>query len=230
MKAHEIMTRDLITVKPDTPVREIAALMAEKHISGVPVVADDGQVIGVVSQGDLLHREEIGTERRPKSWLRVFADPDQMAREYVRTHGLRAHDIMSRHVVSVSADADLQHVADTMDKHRFKRVPVVDKGKLVGLITRGDIVRTLNKMQASAKAMSLDNTALEKALLQKMRNQPWLDGTYINLTVKDGAIELWGFIKSEDQRNALKVLIEETAGSRKVDDHLKVGHAYTTLY
>ncbi len=101
MNAQDIMTRDVTTVRPDTSVRDIAALMVEKHISGVPVLSDDGKVVGMVSQSDLLHRAEVGTERKHKWWFRIFADSNELAREYAKAHGLKAHDVMSRYVISV---------------------------------------------------------------------------------------------------------------------------------
>jgi CBS domain-containing protein len=136
MKAREIMTWQVITVRPDTSVRDIAALMVEKHISGVPVVTDSGKLIGIVSQSDLLHRQEVGTERKHKWWFRIFGDASAAAREYVKAHGLTAHDIMSRYVVSVRDDAELREVADILDKSRIRRVPVVEGDRLVGIISR----------------------------------------------------------------------------------------------
>jgi CBS domain-containing protein len=118
MKAQEIMTRDVITVRPDTLVRDIAAPMVEKHISGVPVVTDNGKLIGMVSESDLLHRAEVGTERKHKWWIRTFADSGALAREYAKAHGLKPRDIMSRYVVSVRDDAELRDVADILDKRR----------------------------------------------------------------------------------------------------------------
>ena len=132
MKARDIMTRDVIAVRPDTSVRDIATLMVEKHISGVPVLTDNGKLIGMVSQSDLLHRAEVGTERKHKWWFRIFADSRALAREYAKTHGLKAHDIMSRYVVSVRDDAELRDVADILDKRRIKRVPVIQEDRVVG--------------------------------------------------------------------------------------------------
>ena len=109
MKARDIMTRDVVTVSPDTPVREIAALMAERHISGVPVLAHDGTIIGMISETDLLHRAELGTEpEERKRWL----DFNALAREYAKAYGLRAQVVMSRCVVAVRGDAGLRDVAD----------------------------------------------------------------------------------------------------------------------
>jgi CBS domain-containing protein len=162
MKAHDIMTRDVTTVSPDTSVRDIAALMMEKHISGVPVLTNNGKIIGMVSQSDLLHRAELGTERKHKWWFRTFADSNALAREYAKAHGLKAHDIMSRYVVAVRDDAELRDVADILDSHRIKRVPVVQEGRLVGIITRGDLVRALSQVQISKAAKKIDNAALHK--------------------------------------------------------------------
>ncbi len=230
MKASEIMTREVATVAPTTPVREIAVIMAQKRVSGLPVVSAEGQILGIVSESDLLHRAELGTDQLPRSWLRVFADSDQLAREYTRTHGLKAHDVMSRHVVSVKDDAELQRVADVLDKHKIKRVPVVRDGKLVGIITRGDLVRALSTLHTQAAAKQLDDGALQSTLLEKIRKQPWLDASYVNVMVKDGAVELWGIVESEDKRRALRILVEEEPGVKNVADRLGIGRPYTTLY
>lgn len=221
MKAQDIMTRDVATVSPDTPVRDIAALMMEKHISGAPVLTD-GRIVGMISESDLLHRAEVGTERKHKWWFRIFADSDALAREYAKAHGLRAHDIMSRYVVSVRDDAELRDVADILDSRRIKRVPVVREGRLVGIITRGDLVRALSQVQISKADRKIDNAALHKALHDRIRTQSWLNDTYINLTVNDGVVELWGLVVSTDQHRALLALVEETDGVRRVEDKLSI--------
>jgi CBS domain-containing protein len=222
MKAQDIMTRDVTTVSPDTSVRDIAALMMEKHISGVPVLTNNGKIIGMVSQSDLLHRAELGTERKHKWWFRTFADSNALAREYAKAHGLKAQDIMSRYVVAVRDDAELRDVADILDSHRIKRVPVVQEGRLVGIITRGDLVRALSQVQISKAAKKIDNAALHKTLHDRIRTQPWMNDSYINLTVNDGVVELWGYVVSTDQHNALRALVEETDGVSRVEDKLSV--------
>jgi CBS domain-containing protein len=222
MRALDIMTRDVTTVSPDTSVRDIAALMVEKHISGVPVLSDNGKIIGIVSQSDLLHRAEVGTERKHKWWFRIFADSDALAREYAKAHGLKAHDIMSRYVVSVRNDAELRDVADILDSRRIKRVPVVQEGRLVGIITRGDLVRALSQVQISKAAKKIDNAALHKTLHDRIRTHSWINDSYINLTVNDGVVELWGFVVTPDQRRALLALVAETDGVSRVEDKLSV--------
>jgi CBS domain-containing protein len=225
MEARDIMTRDVVTVNPDTSVHDIAGLMVEKHISGLPVLSRDGQIIGMVSQSDLLHRTEIGTERERerKWWFGVFADANALAREYAKAHGLRAQDVMSRYVVSVRGDAELRDVADILDNHSIKRVPVVQDGRLVGIISRGDLVRALSQVPTSKATKKVDNAALHKMLHDRIRTQPWIRESSINIIVNDGVVELWGIVETVDQRSALRVLVEEADGVTSVDDKISVG-------
>jgi CBS domain-containing protein len=223
MKAQDIMTREVATVRPETSVRDIAALMVEKRISGVPVLSGDGWVVGIVSQSDLLHRAEIGTERKLKWWFRIFADSSELASAYAKAHGLKARDVMSRYVVSVRDDAELRDVADILDARRIKRVPVMQEGRLVGIISRGDLVRALSHAQISKAVKRIDNAALHRTLHDRIRSQPWINDSYISVTVNDGVVELWGHVDTTDQRSALRALVEETEGVSSVEDKLSVG-------
>lgn len=225
MKAQDIMTKAVVSVRQQTSIREIVSQMVEKHISGVPVVADDGKVVGIVSQSDLLHRAEVGTERKHKWWFRLLADSKEMARDYAKAHGLRAGDVMTRFVISVHPDTELSAVADILDKHSIKRVPVIDGDRLVGIVTRGDLVRALSQAQVGKSDKKIDNATLNTLLQERIRSQPWigLDQSFINLTIKDGVVELWGYVESQDQHNALRILLEETEGVSRVDDKIIVG-------
>lgn len=223
MKARDIMMQKVITVRPDTSVRDIAALMVENHISGLPVLTAEGEVVGILSESDLLHRAETGTERRHKWWFRVFGDSASLARDYAKAHGLKAHDVMSRYVISVRDDAELRDVADILDNYRIKRVTVMKDGRLAGIITRGDLVRALSQAQLSTTAKTMDNAGLHKLLHSRMRNQSWVNESYINVSVNDGVVDLWGFVDTLDQKNALRALVGETEGVTRVEDKLTVG-------
>jgi len=223
MKAHEIMTTAVVTAKPETPVQEIAALMTAKRISGVPVLGTQGHLLGMVSQSDLLQRKEIGTVPRHKWWLRVFSDPDRLAREYSKTHGMRAQDVMTRHVITVQADANLNEVAAILDRSKIKRVPVLRDGKMVGLIARSDLVKVLSQTASAEATGNVHDGDLQRVLNDKMKSQPWLDASFLNVIVENGTVQLWGLVSSDDQREALRTLVEETAGVKKVDDRLSVG-------
>jgi CBS-domain-containing membrane protein len=197
--------------------------MSDRHVSGVPVVDDSGRILGVVSQSDLLRRAELGTERKRRPWLEIFSSPDNLAREYAKSHGKTAAEVMTRHVVSVRDDTEVREVADVLEKHKIKRVPVVRDGKLVGIITRSDIVRTLARLPAGKQHAPLEDGIIQKAILGKMKAQPWLDASHINLIVRDGEVELWGAVDSKPQREALEVLVREVPGVKSVKDNLAIG-------
>jgi CBS domain-containing protein len=220
MQAQDVMTRDVVTVGPDATVGEIAAILVRHRISAVPVVSGDQQLIGIVTQTDLAHRSEMGTEKRRKWWLEIFADPDVKAREYVKSHGARARDIMSRPVMCVQEGDSLAEVADALDRHRIRQVPVVSKGRIAGMISRADIVRKLAETRTAQVGAQPDNGALQKAIWDEIKAQPWLGSVFVNLAVKDGVVELWGAVDSNEQRQALRVLVEGIPGVRKVEDHV----------
>jgi CBS domain-containing protein len=220
MIAQEAMTRDVITAAPEATVGQIAGLLVRHRISAVPIVSEDNRVVGIVSQTDLGHRSETGMEKKRKWWLEIFADTDTKAREFIKSHGLKAHDIMSRVVISVSKHADLSEVADILDTHRIRQVPVMEDGKLVGMISRADLVRKLAEVRITAPATRPDNGALQKAIWGEIKAQPWLKSAYVNLAVKDGVVELWGAVDSNEQRRALRILVEGVSGVQKVEDNV----------
>jgi CBS-domain-containing membrane protein len=220
MKAHEAMTKDVITVRPSTTVREIAALLVRHRISAVPVVSDDGRAIGIVSQTDLGHRSETETEKRRKWWLELFADANTKARDYIKSHGTTAQDVMTRFIVSVSKDANLSEVAEILDTNRIRQVPVMQDGKLVGMISRADLVRKLAEATITASAARPENGVLQKAIWERIKHQRWLDTALVNITVKDGVVELWGAVGSDEQRRALRILVEGVSGVQRVEDNV----------
>ncbi len=222
MQAQDIMTKELITVAPDTPISEIAKLLVQHRIGAVPVLAADGRLLGLVSQTDLGHRSETGTGKRRKWWLDMFADPDAQAREYVKTHGLKAEDVMTSVIFSVPYDASLAEVADALDVHRVRQLPVMRDGKLVGIISRADLVRALAEMAVASTAPRSGNGQLQKLIWEQIRQQPWLQSVYLNLSVKEGVVELYGAVQSQDQRRALLLLVNRVPGVRRVEDALTV--------
>ena len=220
MKASEVMARDVVTVSPQTTVKEIAQLMAERRISGVPVVDASGKLAGIISESDLLHRAETGTERRRKWWLGAFVDSDQLAREYAASHARKASDIMSTRVTTVDANMDLGEVADLLDRRKLKRVPVVEGGKLVGIITRGDLVRALVARQGQASVAPGDDVTVVRSIKERMQRESWLDSSLITVKVAAGVAELTGLAASNDQRRALRLLVEDTPGVTRVEDKM----------
>jgi CBS-domain-containing membrane protein len=216
MNVQDAMTKDVVKAKPETTIGEIATLLVTHRISAVPVVAEDDRIIGIVSQTDLGHRSETGTEKKRKWWLAIFDDPEMQAREYVKSHGLHAGDVMTRHVITVTPTTSLAEVAEVLDTQRIRQVPVVDGGKLVGMISRADLVRKLAEASLPATAARPQNGQLQKAIWAAVKSQPWLDAAYINVSVKDGNVELYGAVSSDAQRQALRVLVENVAGVKSI--------------
>jgi len=224
MRAFEFMTKDVVSVPPDMSVLEIAQLMTHKRISGLPVVAPDGDVLGIVSEGDLLRRAEFGTEETPARWPAMLAQSHELARSFSKIHGHKAHDVMARPVVSVQHDAEINAVADTLARHGIKRVPVMKDGKLAGIVSRSDIVRALCQVKApGGNDVHLGNGLIHKAITDAMHGKPWLDTSYLNVSVNNGVVHLSGYVQSKDHSEAVRVLIEEIPGVSNVEQNVEVG-------
>jgi CBS domain-containing protein len=222
MKARDLMSTKVVTVKPDTPVREIAALMVEKHISGVPVVDDNDALVGIISEGDLLRRPELGTEKhhRPR-WLSFFTDAQEEAREFTKTHAMHAEEVMTKSVSYVDEDTSLGDVVSKMEKENVKRLPVLAGGHLVGIVSRVDLLRTLATRQAEPlPPPPEDDAAIRATMNDVLKNEDWAQSAMVNVIVSDGVVHLWGVIDSKDQRQALRVAAENIPGVKAIEEHL----------
>lgn len=221
MRAKDVMTVDVVTSAPDTPVPAVARLLLERHISAVPVVDAERRVLGMLSEGDLMRRAETGTERRRSWWLRLLAGADELAADYVKAHGVRAEEVMTPNVVTVTEDAPVSHIARLLEERRIKRVPVVRQGRLVGIVSRADLLRGLATASVPPEApSSIDDRAIREKLLDVLRAQEWATTGYINAVVSGGVVHLWGMVRSPQERRALQVAAETVPGVRGVEDHL----------
>ncbi|HFD16842.1 MAG TPA: CBS domain-containing protein [Rhodospirillales bacterium] len=221
MLARDVMTRNVVTVAPDTPVSEIARLLLEKRISGVPVVEPDGRLVGIVSEGDLMRRVEEGGARRGSWWLAMLGIPEERALEYVRTHGRHARDVMTRQVITVSPDTPIGKVARLLEEEHIKRVPVVEDGRLVGIISRADLLRAIASREEAPPATA-DDRELRERLLRELEAAGLDYHPYVNIVVSDGIVHLWGLVSSKAEAEALRVAAESVEGVRGVDSHLAV--------
>ena len=222
MRATDVMTSEVITVKEDTSVQAAAQLMAERGISALPVVDRDNRVIGMVSEGDLLHRAETGTERRRSWWLEMMASTNRLAEDYIKSHGGRVKDVMTHDVLSVTEETPVADIAVLLETNRVKRVPVLRDGKLAGIVSRANLVRALAMTIDEAPGGSeADDQAIRARLPAELKSQRWAEVSPANITVKDGVVHLWSSYLSDQEKRALVVAAESTPGVRRVEDHMR---------
>ncbi len=220
MKASDVMVRKVITVAPEATVQDVARLLLENRISGVPVVDAAGKLLGIVSEGDLLHRAEAGTEQRRSRFLSLFSSNEARATEYIKSHARKIGDIMTTDVITASAETPLRDIASLLEKHGIKRVPIVDDGRLLGIVTRANLIEAL--AAAPAPQPAVDDTKLRNDVMNKINGKSWARPYLVNALVQDGTVELWGIVSTESEKNALRVVAEVTPGVRAVKDNLTV--------
>jgi CBS domain-containing protein len=222
MRAADVMTHNTITVDPAMPIQQLAALLSERGISGAPVVNATGNMVGIVSEGDLLHRAELGTERRHARrhswWLEHYASG--AAQDYVKSHGRTVNDIMTRDVVTVTEDTNLADVAMLLETHRIKRVPVMRSEKIVSIISRANMVYALGTKlatPASGSGGSDDDRAIRARLLTELDRQEWANKVWAqDIIVSGGIVHLWlGSDEPEERRQAVRVAAENVPGVRR---------------
>jgi CBS domain-containing protein len=217
MNANDIMTRSVVTISPDTMLADVAALLAQHRISGLPVV-EKGRVVGLVSESDLLQHRELGARNAKQPWwAAMFLErPDPL--EYVKAHAVRAQDVMTRPVVSVSEDTPAAKVAALLDKRRIRRVPVLREDRLVGIVTRADLVRSMGLTERKLRLRtSQTDGAIRARLLEELEAQPWWNSaSYVEVT--RGVVRFWGICYGDEARHAARVAAENIAGVRRVED------------
>jgi len=220
MQAKEVMTTRVVTVGPEKTVREIAGVLHEKGVSAVPVVDDDGALLGIVSEGDLIRRQEIGTERKRGSWwLRLLGGTESLAIDYTKSHGMHARDVMTRDVISISESASLVDIAEILETKRVKRVPVLRDDALVGIVSRANLVQALASRpeQAIEKSSGNDET-IRNEVLGILDKEPW-SSTRTSVIVSNGIVDLYGTVVTQAERNASRIAAKNVQGVAAVNDH-----------
>jgi len=215
--ARDVMSTKLIVVAPKTSVDKIATILMLNMISAVPVVDEKFHILGIVSEGDLLARDEAAWLPRRSWWLTLFENSDELARQYSRAHGRTAEDVMTRHVVSVGPDATTAKIADIMRRRGIKRVPVVEDGRLVGIVTRADIVQMVALGSSPGDVTRPDNE-IQDEVMERLKQASWAETEFLSVSVKDQCVEVSGLVASTDQKHALAVLIREVPGVKAVRD------------
>jgi CBS domain-containing protein len=220
MLARDIMRSPVVSVSPHTTVMDAIALMLERKLSGLPVVTADQQLVGIVSEGDFLRRFELGTESQRPRWIEFLRGPGRAAEEFVRTHGRRVDEVMSVDVAIADASATLNDVVTLMERRHIKRIPIVEAGKVVGIVTRADILRALAQGSAALNRDEGNDLSIRRAILAACEQQSWAPRALIAVDVKDGIVDFSGTIFDERERQGLKVIAENIPGVRGIRDHM----------
>lgn len=219
MKAHDIMVSPVVTVKPSTSVQDVAKILLERRISAVPVVDDQGKIVGIVSEGDLMHRAESGTQRKHAWWLRGFIGDETLAAEYVKAHARKVTDVMTRNVISATPDSPLHEIAALMEKNAIKRVPIVKDRYLVGVVSRANLIQAV----ASGRKVldvPVSDAVIRDKIMTALKAEAWAHTGLMNITVNGGVVDIWGLAGSESERKAIRVVAETTPGVTIVNDNM----------
>jgi CBS domain-containing protein len=218
MRVKDVMTPNVICVGVDEPVVKAARLMLQNRISGLPVLNNQGDLVGIVTEGDFLRRGELGTQRHRPKWLEFILGPGRLAQEYVHTAGRKVEEIMTPDPCTIGEDETLEAVVEMMERRRVKRIPVTRAGRLVGIISRANLMHALASLARDVSPPPGDDSAIRDNILAALARQDW--APHVNVIVKDGLAELRGIISDDRQRQALIVATENVPGVKQVLDHL----------
>lgn len=223
MKARDLMMQEAVTVKPNDSVQHVARVLLANRISAVPVVGECDELLGIVSEGDLLRRAEAGTERTGSWWVgKQTAGVRQiLAEDFVKSHATRVSDIMSRYVITAAPDTPLRDIVALFEINHIKRVPIVEDDKIVGIVSRADFLKAL----AATPERIVDTTssaddAVGEDLMARLKEHSWLRTDLINIAIQDGVVNLWGIVGSDAEKSAVRVAAEATGGVQSVNDYL----------
>jgi len=220
MNAGDIMTQGTVTIAPDDSIMHAVQLMLKRRISGLPVMDDTGALIGMLTEGDLLRRAELGTQKKRPRWIEFLMWPSRLATEYVSACGRKAHEVMTTPVHTVTEEASLSDVVKIMELHQVKRLPVVRDGRLVGIVSRANLLRALASIARDTKPADTSDVSIRRHLLVELEKQKWAPVALIDVIVRNGVVHLWGTLTEERQRQGIRVAAENTPGVKRVEDHL----------
>ncbi|MDF2118546.1 CBS domain-containing protein [Roseiarcaceae bacterium H3SJ34-1] len=219
MKAADVMTERVLSVWPEASITMAAKIMSENRISALPVTDSEDRILGIVSEGDLIRRVEIGTTKRHSWWSDFWSGPAPAALDFVKSRARRVSDVMTRDVVSVPEDAPLEEVATLMERRQVKRLPVVRDGKVVGIVSRANLIRALANIPQPLSPVLDSDLNLQKRVIENLKSQPFGKPWLISASVLDGVVTLWGPVSSKGEQQALRIAAETTPGVRDVKDY-----------
>jgi CBS domain-containing protein len=219
MRAHQIMTQPVYSVLPEATIAEAADIMLQRHISGLPVADATGKLVGIVSEGDFIRRSEIGTQRKRSRWLRFLLGMGEAATDFVREHGRKISDVMTRDPLTITEDTPLEEIVTSMETNDVKRLPVMREGKLVGIVSRANLLQAVASLAREIPDPTADDDHIRKRIIDSLQKNDWCP-LGLNVVVRDGIVHLSGVITEERSRQAAIVGAENVSGVKKVHDHL----------
>jgi CBS domain-containing protein len=240
MQAKDVMTVNVISVSEDTPVHEVVGKLLKHRISAVPVVDREGRVVGIISEGDLLRQEEGGPpEARATlrlsalggqsaaaalpSW-RAAAGPEAAREAHTKAHGHTAGSVMTRNVITVNEDAPLNEIAAILERHHIKRVPVLRNGRIVGIVSRANLLHGLaDTIIERHEPGAAKDRHLREQLLKVLLHEHKLDTVLVNVTVNDGNVRLWGVVENAEQAAVAERAARALPGVKSVQNNLGTG-------
>jgi CBS domain-containing protein len=230
MRAHQIMSRPVVSVTPETTIVEAASTMLQKHVSGLPVVDTTGRLVGIISEGDFVRRSEIGTQRQHGRFLKFILGPGKEASNFVHEHGRKVCEIMtSEPLVTVNEDTSLEQIVALMEKNNVRRLPVMRGDRVVGIVTRANLVQAVASLARDVPDPTADDDHIRNRVIDTLSRQDWCP-LGLSVVVRDGIVHLSGIITEERARQASVVATETVAGVRKVHDHLCWVDAMSGMY
>jgi CBS domain-containing protein len=219
MQVKDIMSRNVIWVGTDDSVLRAVQLMLQNHISGLPVIDMNGELAGIVTEGDFLRRGELGTERHRSRWLELLVGPGKLAEEYVHASGRKIEEVMTRDPYTVSETVSLETLVDLMERHHIKRLPVMRDGKMVGIVSRANLMREMaHQLRPDMQASAGPDWWIRREIISALGKQDWAPDVTIDVT--NGVVQLSGVILNEKERQAIIVVAENVPGVKEVHDHL----------
>ncbi|MBV9564443.1 MAG: CBS domain-containing protein [Bradyrhizobium sp.] len=219
MRAHQIMTKPVITVKPETTIVDAANIMLQKHVSGLPVIDAAGKLVGVVSEGDFIRRSEIGTQRKRGRWLRFILGPGKSAADFVHEHGRRVDEVMTPNPLTINEDTSLAEIVELMERNHVKRLPVMRDGNVVGIVSRANLLQAVASLARQVPDPTADDDHIRARIIDAMEKNDWCPFG-LGVIVRDGIVHLSGVITEERTRQAAVVAAENVEGVKEVHDHL----------
>ena len=219
MRAHQVMTRSVTTVTPDTTILEAANVMLQRHVSALPVLDRAGKLVGIVSEGDFIRRSEIGTQRKRGRWLGFLLGPGEAAADFVREHGRKVSEVMTPAPLTATEQTTLEEIVASMETNGVKRLPVMRGDQLVGIVSRADLLHAVASVAHEIPDPTADDDHIRRRVIDVLEKNDWCP-MGLGVVVRDGIVHLSGIITEERSRQAAIVGAENVAGVKKVHDHL----------